>query len=275
MGLATPLFNWNFPWRPPDLCRFTRTSQFRELRSAAGAWIEQEFARIQAEAPWLIPANRLVSDYGTVFGWPCRSSWDGGLWGVRFGVSANIRFQRQVAVAYGFDDAVADQIPRLVKVLQQGGWERPRLWLDRPLTSPIPVLWVPEPSGDVVAHWQVPPRRDDLAQPPLIVIPGPHTSGWPPCQTHMVWTTRDQPARITLDPAFPPDPRAPRRRKANYQPLEFRGARPTASVAQFARPALEQHENAVAIMIELGYYVNQETATPAHQLPKKLIPALW
>lgn len=75
-----PLFKWNLPWRHPDLRRFTRAAQFCELHSAAETWIEQQFARVQAEAAWLAPADRLVSDYGTISGRPCRSSWDiGGL----------------------------------------------------------------------------------------------------------------------------------------------------------------------------------------------------
>jgi hypothetical protein len=40
MGFVGPFFSWNVPWRSPDLRRFARTAQFRELQSAAGTWIE-------------------------------------------------------------------------------------------------------------------------------------------------------------------------------------------------------------------------------------------
>jgi hypothetical protein len=47
-----------------------RTAQFRELRSAAAGWIDLQFAHIEAEAPDLVRADRLGSDYGTFSGTP-------------------------------------------------------------------------------------------------------------------------------------------------------------------------------------------------------------
>jgi hypothetical protein len=107
MGPIGPLFSLDFPWRPPDLRRFARTAQFRGLRSGAATWIGQQFALLQAGAAWLDPAGSLVSDYGIVCGTSRRRARDlGGALRFRFGVCAQVRYQRQVAVAYGFDGAL-------------------------------------------------------------------------------------------------------------------------------------------------------------------------
>jgi hypothetical protein len=79
MGIAGPIFSWEFPWRSPDLARFTRTAQFRELQSAAASWIELQFARIQDETTWLAPASKMVSDYCIISGIRFRRSWTIGM----------------------------------------------------------------------------------------------------------------------------------------------------------------------------------------------------
>lgn len=108
----------------------------------------------------------------------------------------------------------------------------------------------------------------------VLMLIGPRESGGAPCRVHVVWTTRTHPAHTTLDPVWPP-PHAARQPTASHQPLEFSGALLPADISEFAAPALERHEHAVALMIELGYYVNRETTTDSHRLPKRLMPKLW
>jgi hypothetical protein len=273
VGFAGPVFSWNFPWRPADLRRFARTAQFRELQSAARNWIELQFGRVEAEAAWLAPAARLVSDYSTISATSCRRTMDiGKILAVRFGTAASVRCQRQVAVVYGFDGAMADQILDLMRVLERAGWQ-PCLQTRRHMVDPKPIRSIPGHDGAAIGHWTGDKQHDDT-EPPQLMLIGPRESGGAPCRVHVVWTTRTHPAHTTLDPVWPP-PHAARQPTASYYPLEFSGALLPADISEFAAPALERHEHAVALMIELGYYVNRETTTGPHGLPKRLMPKLW
>lgn len=274
MGPIGPLFRMDFPWRPPDLRRFARTAQFRGLRSDAAAWIGQQFALLQTGAAWLDPAGSLVSDYGIVCGTSCLLARDlGGVLRFRFGVCAQVRCQRQVAVAYGFDGALDERIAGLMQVLEQAGWEQPSPQTRPHMTGPAPVRPVPGRTGAAITSWGT-PRGEHHGGPPQLVVDRRNVAGGAPCRVHVVWTTRARPADITLDAVWPP-PRAARERTASYQPLEFSGPLLPAGIGEFAAPALREHEHAVAVMIELGYYVNRETATRPHRLPKRLMPRLW
>lgn len=265
-----PFFEWNFPWRPPDLRRFARTPQVGGLRSAADNWIELKFARIQAEASWLAPAAaRLVNEYCVITGTNHRRSVDiGSLLGVGFGTAACVRCERQVAVAYGFDGAPADRILDLMRILEQEGWQ-PRLQTRRHMTDPqFPIRWVPGHSGAAIGNWH------GDSEPPGFAVVGPRESAALPCRVHVVWTTRSHPSHTTLDPVFPPR-YGPREVTPSYLPLEFSGAVLPTDISEFAAPALEQHEHAVAVMIELGYYENRRTAERLHRVPRRLKPKLW
>jgi hypothetical protein len=276
MDIAGPFFSWEFPWRPPDLRRFTRTAQFRELQSAAANWIELQFAHIQAEATWLAPASRLVSDYCVVFGTRCRRSWNiGTMLQVGFWPAAWVRCQRQVAVAYGFDGAIASQLLDLMRVLERAGWQ-PCIQTRRGMVDPTPIRSITGHDGAAIGHWVVPHRQHDNSEPPQFVVTGPGESGMRVCGIHVVWATRTEPGHAVLGPVLPPPLDAPtRERKGSYQPVEFSGAPLPADIGEFAASAFEHHEHAVGVMIELGYYENRATTTRPHRLPKRLLPKLW
>jgi hypothetical protein len=122
MDSRGPFFSWSLPWRPPDLARFSRTSEFQELHTAADDWIERQFTHISANVEALAPAARLVSDYGAVGGTGGTGALNLGILAIRHGVFAHLRFSRQVAVAYGFDGPIPDRISDLLEVIEQGGW---------------------------------------------------------------------------------------------------------------------------------------------------------
>jgi len=240
MGPMGPLFSRDFPWRPPDLRRFAaRTAQFRGLRSDAATWIGRQFALLQAGTAWLDPDGGLVADYGIVCGTSCLRARDlGGVLRFRFGVCAQVRYQRQVAVAYGFDGALDDRIAGLLQVLEQVGWERPSAQTRPHMTGPAPVRPGPERGGAAIADWGT-PRGEHDGGPPQLVVDRRNLAGGAPCRVHVVWTTRARSADITLDAVWPP-PRAARERTASYQPLEFSGPLLPAGISEFAEPALRR-----------------------------------
>jgi hypothetical protein len=276
MDIVGPLFVWELPWRPPDLRHFIRTAEFRELQSAAASWIELQFAHIQAEATWLDPAGRLVSDYCTVFGTRCRRSWDistilgVGLWPVAW-----VRCQRQVAVVYGFDGAIASQILGLVRVMERAGWQ-PYLQTRRGMVDPVPIRSITGHNGAAIGHWAGPHPRQENREPPQFAVVGPRERSSQVCQVHVAWATRTDPGHTVLHPVFPPPHDAQtRERRGFYQPVEFSGMALPADIGEFAASAFERHEHAVGLMIELGYYENRATTTRPHALRKRLVPKLW
>jgi len=298
MGMSGPFFTWNLPWRPPSLPHFAQTPRFRELHSAADDWIEQQFAHIHSEAASLVPAARLVSDYGTIYGFGCRWSADIGILRVRAGAFAHLRFHRQVAVAYGFDGDVSDQILELITVLEQAGWRlhvqtnqrsNPRERRDRgradrrgvtrrsgnaaiPAVPGHPIHEIPTPSGEARGNWVAPvmPPHRRAVTPGSEDRPGPHTA--PPCRAHLIWISRTEPSHILLDVAYAPLPET--REASSYHPLEMTGLVPPTEVGQFAAPALDQHEHAVAVLIELDYYQALPGSTRQRDVPRRLVPKL-
>jgi hypothetical protein len=252
-----PFFSWSLPWRPPDLARFSRTSEFQELHAAADDWIEQQFTRISANAEALVPAARSVSDYGSVHGTGGAGALNLGILAIRYGVFAYLGFSRQVAVAYGFDGSIPDQISELLEVIEQGGWDI-HLNKARAVNGKAAGRWVGADS---------PPHRTLIA-PGWADRPGPHQL--PPGLVHVAWTSRTHPSHATLDVGFPanPDTREP----WSYLGLEMVEPIAPTDISHFAAPALENHEHAVAVLIELDFYRALPGSTRARDVPRRLVP---
>jgi hypothetical protein len=258
------------PWRRPDLDRFAQTASFRELRSAAADWIDLQFADLEAEAAGLVRADRSVSDYGTIFGTSYRRE-------IRLlanlrwclGPAAWVRYQRQVAVAYGFDGGLPDQILDVVRILERAGWQ-PHLQTSRGGVDLTPIRSVPPGSGAALAPWE--PPRGHGGGPPQLVLGRPGEPTTALCQASLIWATRGEPSRLTVDPVLPAHQQRAGGRTTGYQPLEFSGALLPAVVSEFAAAALERHRHAVAVLIELEYYENRTTSTRPHRLPRRLRP---
>ena len=265
MGFQGPLFNWELPWRPPDLPRFVRTTQFRELHAAAEDWIEEQFDRIGGNGA-LFPTARLVSDFGALTGTNSRWQRDIGILRIRSGVFAAMSFQRQVAVAYGFDDSASDRVFELVKSLESAGWSL-SLHHSQHAIDPGPISSIREPIGVASGGWHVPGGPPHLRQPAADPISSTN------CLIQVVWTSRTEQSPIMLDVAHPAHPEI--RRLSEYLPLEMSGTVPPVDISTFAAPAFEWYENAVAVLIEVLYYRVLPGATRPRDVPRRPALKLW
>lgn len=274
MGYSGPWVMWSLPWRPPDIARFARTSPFQELHTAAVDWIEQQFAYIGAHAEALVPAARSVSDFGAVIGSGSAASLALGKLAIRFGAFAYLEFSRQVAVVYGFDGAVSDRIADVLGVARQAGWDmyvqKARAAKDRARQPDKVGPPVPPANGAAVGRWvgaASPPHRR-LIVPGWEDRPGPHQ--FPPGLLRVAWISRTDPSPVELTVSAParPDARDPR----SYLGLEMIEPIPPLDLGHFAAPALEGHEHAVAVLVELDYYHAQPGSPRPRDVPRRLLP---
>ncbi|MBS2962580.1 hypothetical protein KGA66_05945 [Actinocrinis puniceicyclus] len=265
MGFQGPLLNWELPWRPPDLPRFVRTAQFHELHAAAEDWIEDQFACIGG-GDALFPAARLVSDFGVLTGTNSRRQWDIGILRIRSGVFAMMSFQRQVAVAYGFDGSAGDRVFELAKSLASAGWNL-SLHRNRHAIHPGPITSVREPVGAASGGWHGPGGPPHLHHPELPPKSSAH------CLIRVVWTSRTEPGPVMLDVTIPPHPAG--RKPATFLPVEMDGPVPPIDISAFAASAFEWYENAVTVLIEVFYYGVLPGTTRPRDVPRRLVPKLW
>jgi hypothetical protein len=271
MGFSGPLFTWNLPWWPPNLERLARTRRFRENRSAAEGWIERQFAPLRA-APWLDQAAAYVYDYGTSM------PGQGARWHLRFGnlmrlnggVYARPQFYRHVAVVFGFDGDLPRQILDVIGLVEQSGWQL-RLRNSRHMTTDPqwPIGAIAESNGAALGLWVGPEKPPCLAQGGELK----------PCSTHVVWTSRDipdpHPAYTTMKtPPYILGRNVPEKPTWSDLPLKFSGPQPPVEIGDFAASALESHEHAVAVLVELTYFVCWPTERP-RGIPRRLIPRPW
>jgi hypothetical protein len=265
MGFRGPLINWELPWRPPDLPRFVRTAQFRELHAAAEDWVEEQFDRIGGDAG-LLPAARLVSDFGMLTGTNSRRQRDIGMLRIRSGVFATVSFQRQVAVAYGFEGSASDRIFELVKSLEDAGWDL-SLHRGRHAIEPGLISSIRDPIGVASGGWHGPGNVPHVQQPTLSPQSPAH------CQMRVVWASRTRQDPVMLDVVHPAHPGT--RNSSTYLPLEMSGTVPPVEMGTFAAPAFGRYESAVAVLIELLYYRVLPGATRPLDVPRRLAPKLW
>ncbi len=273
MGLSGPLFTWSLPWWPPNLERLARTRQFRENRAAAEGWIERQLAPLRA-APWLDPAAAYVYDYGTSI--PGRGArWrmnigGGSILRVAGGVYALPHFYRHVAVVFGFDGDLSSRILDVIGLIEQSGWQLRLQKNQYGITDrQWPIRAIAESNGAALGTWVA------AEEPPCLAQGGEGA----PCSTHVVWTSRDlpdpNPAHTTLStPPYMQGRNVPDRPTWSDLPLEFSGPLPPVEIGDFAAPALELHEHAVAVLIELTYFVCWPGQRP-RGIPKRSIPRPW
>ncbi|MBR7828198.1 hypothetical protein KDK95_17930 [Actinospica sp. MGRD01-02] len=259
MGVRGPLLNWELPWRPPDLPRFARTAQFRDLHAAAEGWIEDQFESIGGGGA-LVPAARLVSDFGALTGTNSRRQRDIGILRIRSGVFATMSFQRQVAVAYGLDGPVGDRVLDLVKALESAGWNL-SLHNSRHAIDPGPISAIRDPVGAASGGWH------GFGGPPHLRQPAADPTGSANCLIRVVWTSRTEQSPIVVDVVRPAHPEI--RTPSAYLPLEMNGPVPPVDIRAFAAPAFEWHESAVAVLIEVFYYRILPGATRPRDVPRR------
>lgn len=244
----------SWPRRPPDLARLTRRPDFGEFQAVAARWLDRHFELIEAAAPWLDPAGRSVLDR-------CRTT----LGSHPFSFPRDppsVSCDRAITVVYGFDGSVPGRLDDLAVALVAAGWgDRrgesllPATDLGRSVPPAWPLDWAPVPALDL--------------PPGLERIPPDRTLGL----NHRLdmgigWISRGQPAAAlttTRQLGWPGDPRVA---TPVHRPVEVSGP----DVAGLAARALDRHSHAVAIRIEVGYYLNTNTNARNGRLRKRLRP---
>jgi hypothetical protein len=243
----------DLPRRVPGLAAFTRSAGFARLQSAAAAWADRNFALIEEGAPWLDRAGRCVLDH-------C----DTGLESRPFSFPRDppsVTCRREVTVVYGFDGGLPGRLAELATVLAAIGWgdshdgstvvlrdlnrREPPVW---------PLTWSPAAAfGPPAGLETMPPDR----RFPL--------NRW--LRMGIGWASRGEPPLLTTtrEGARPGDPRTA---TVTYQPVEVAGN----GVDRLAGQALDRHEHAVAIRIEVTYYLNANVNARPGRLRKRLLP---
>jgi hypothetical protein len=243
----------SWPRRAPDLARLTRRADLGEFQAVAARWLDRHFELIEAAAPWLDRAGRSILDR-------CRTT----LGSHPFSFPRDppsVSCDRAVTVVYGFEGSVPGRLDDLAVALVAAGWgnRRGQTVLPASLGQSPPPAWPLE--------WSPVPA---LGLPPgLERIPPDRTLGL----NHRLdmgigWISRGEPAAeltTTRQLGWPGDPRVA---TPLHRPVEVSGP----DVAELAARALEKHPHAVAIRIEVGYYLNVNTDAGNGRLRKRLRP---
>jgi hypothetical protein len=241
------------PRRAPDLARLTRSACFGDTHSAATTWTDRSFELIEAGAPWLDRIGRRVSDY-------CATDLSSRPLSIPRD-PPSVTCRRNVTVVYGFDGPLPGQLSELTAVLSAAGWgdrhEGTTAVLqdlnrrERPVQG---VAWSPAQGHRLPAGLET--------MPPGRTLP---LTRW--LSLGIDWVSRGAPAlqEPSLYGGRPVDPLAA---TATCQPVQVDGA----DAGRLTSQALERHEHAVAVCIEMTYYLNANANARPGRLRKRLLP---
>jgi hypothetical protein len=241
------------PRRVPNLPRFTRSAEFARLQSAAAAWADRSFELVEQGAPWLDRAGRRVLDR-------C----DTGLDSHAFSFlpdPPSVTCCREVTVVYGCDGSLSARLAELASVLGSAGWgdssddgTAPIRDLDRRKRPVRQVNWAPVQDFGLPAGLE--------AMPPERRFP---LNRW--LYMTISWVSRGK-SLVLVWAGERSRPGDPRTGTPTHQPVEVADT----GVDQMAGRALERHEHAIAIRIELTYYLNANVNARPKRLRKRLLP---
>jgi hypothetical protein len=237
--------------RVPSLARLTRRADFGQLQSAAAAWTDHSFELAEGSAPWLDRAGRQVLDR-------C----DTGLNTRPFSFPPDppcVTCCRDVTVVYGFDGSLPGRLVELAAALGAVGWGDssdngtvPLRDLDQRKRPVQQVNWSPVEGFGLPAGLE--------AMPPERRFP---LTGW--LYMAIDWASRGESRLLARQCGWPGDPRPG---TATYQPVEIAGT----GVDRLAGQALERHEHAITIRIQVSYYLNANVNARPGRLRKRLLP---
>lgn len=248
-------YSRSWPRRVPDLARFTRRVCFRRLQSAAAEWADQGFDLVEQGAPWLDRSGRRVHDF-------CHT----GLSSHPFSFPRDppgVRCSREVTVVYGFDGHLTGRLAELAAALAAAGWTYPYGDLTN-AASPAaqgasiawPLSWAPVP------RLRLPDNLKTM--PPYRRLP---LERW--LDMGVGWASQGGAANLRTTTArnWPGDLRTA---TSTYRPVEVSGT----SIADLASRALAGHDHALAIRVEVTYYLNTNINARPGRLRKRLRP-VW
>jgi hypothetical protein len=233
------------PRRVPDLARFIRSAEFGQLQGAAAAWLDQAWELIDAGTPWLDRVGGQVFDR-------CETSLQTRVFSIPRD-PPRLTCKRGITVVYGLDGSLGGRLAELAAVLRAAGWGNTRsTGLDLGRKPAIwDVSWSPGTGVPLPAVLEtMPPERRFPLQRFLHMRIG--------------WASRGEwLGQMPLGPAGPPAP------AATYRPVEITGTDPE----QLAAQALTRHEHAIAISVQMPYYLNANVNAQPYRLRRKVLPA--
>jgi hypothetical protein len=247
-GVALFSVVWLMPRRLPDLPRFTASAGFGPLHDPAVQWTDAQFGLIEAGAPWLDLAGRRLDD-------SCEVRADKGF-DFRL-ATIGVEGQRSVTAIYGADGPLPALLAGLGAVLGRAGWGD---FFSYGASASIPRGALESQSSPVTGNLQ--PGAPGVG--PEVTAAG--TEPVPPAGVHQArqvtigWASRGQPPdpKWTLDgrwhapwPAAPEPPTVASRR---CRPVDCRYA----DTEALAADALSRHEHAIAIRLNVCYFLNPD-----------------
>jgi hypothetical protein len=230
--------------RQLNLPRWIRGRTFAEIHGSVVTWLDSHFAMVERGAPWLDRVGTDIWDY-------CRGSVNSPFeFTLKTRVRATAGCGRSVIAVYGFDGDLPECIDRISVAFSAAGWER---------IGPLPLRPWADANGEAVMGWR---PNTALGYPPGMA--GIPPWGTPPLDPHMwlVWSSRGQQTRMRQDPT------RTQSHTRNSVSVEFSGT----EYWKFPEAALADHEHALSVQIDLGYYSNPEALTLRHRIPRYLLP---
>jgi hypothetical protein len=233
------------PRRVPDLARFARSAEFGELQRAAAAWLDQNRELIDRSTPWLDRIGAQVFDR-------CETSLE--TRGLKFPRDPpGLTCSRNLTIVYGLDGSLSGPLAELVAVVRAAGWG------DTVFTRPDPGDKPPIWGGSWSPGAGIPLPSVLQTMPPQHRFP---LEGF--LHMRVGWVSRGEwLGQMSLPSA------GPLAATATYRPVEISGTDPE----ELAGQALAQHEHAIAISIEVPYYVDANVNAKPGRLRKRLLPA--
>lgn len=272
--VAAKIFPPLWMGRPPlptfivDLGRFTRGTAFRDRQATASAWLDRHFGLIEQGAPWLDRAGAEVRDYCTAgAGNTFTAGW---VRGHKFPATPSVACYRRVTAVYGFDGSLSARLPELADALFAAGWgeqSEPFKQRGRWTYTKVALQGLPGAGGRRNASWGPVPG---LERPPgMEIVP------WNPRHRELLpylvicWAGRGGPGIPGgLSAGHFGPVREDRVASPFYRPVEISDE----DTGALQTRALAAHQHAVAIVVELDYYVNLNANERPHRLRKRLIP---
>jgi hypothetical protein len=249
------------PRRQLNLRRWVDSREFTDLHDASVAWLEQHFQVIERGAPWL---HRIGSDSWDV----CQGGVSNPILRLAPGHSASAVCVRQVTAVYGFDGPLTARLISVGEALLAAGWELTRTaagqaWTDLDGTANVAGAgshrnrWIA--NGRALLRWR---PTAALTYP----AGGEGTPPWgrPPLSPSMrvSWSSRGQETGVR------PNPDKTRGATRNFLPLEASDA----GLPDLLREALDHHEHALRMAINLCYYSNPNARARPHRIPRYFLP---
>lgn len=246
--------------RQVDLPRWTRGNDFASLHLEAVSWLDGHLAAIERDAPWLHPAGGDVWDF-------CAGKIISRFLQFEPGFGASAHCVRVVRAVYGFDGPLLTRLRSLDRAMPPAGWEL--RGPDRPSWTDLDTAAMTVGAASHRRRWMADRYALQRWRPTAALgYPpgGPGTPPWgqPPLAPRMrvTWSSRGQEPHVRSDPNRT---RAPTR---NYLPVEISET----TAPDLVAAALERHEHALTVTIDLGYYANPNARARPHRMPRYLVP---